>query len=413
MDSFDELLQGDAFRDDPYPVYARLRADCPVYWSERWGCWVLTRHADVVSVIQDFRRFSNRDRVTNVIKQRHSASFLKEIRPLLEHFQQGLINTDPPDHTRLRRLIQKAFAPAALEALKPGIRELVTGLCSRYAGAGRMDLVRDLAFPLPIQVVAELLGVPAAMGEQLKSWSVSILEFQAVPNAEPETILRSQSALLEMRGYFRDLVESRRRLPRGDLVSELVRAEEGGDQLSTEELLSTGVSLLVAGHETTTNLIASAAYLLLRHPDQLAQIRRDCSLLPGAVEEALRYESPLQRLGRTVLEDVNLDGRPVRRGQTVLSMLGAANRDPAVFVAPERFDIQRRSSRHLAFGQGIHFCLGAALARIEAPLALEALLLRFPNLRLERSKLAWNSGVMRGLKELPIRFDDPGAPAGH
>jgi cytochrome P450 len=205
-----------------------------------------------------------------------------------------------------------------------------------------------------------------------------------------------------MRGHFRDLVETRRRRPEGDLISELVRAEEQGDRLSNEELLSTGVSLLVAGHETNTNLIASAVYLLLRHPNQLAELKRNPAGMPGALEEVLRFESPLQRLGRTVLEDIAIDGHEIGKGQTVLSLLGAANRDPGMFPEADRFDIRRTPNKHLAFGHGSHFCLGAALARIEAPIALEVLFDRFPEIRLAREELEWNSGVMRGLRELPL-----------
>ena len=400
--AFDATTNSPAFRDNPYPFYAALRESDPVHWCEPWGCWVLTRYADITAVLQQPELYSNRGRVTNTIQREYPAEFLQRIQPLLKHFAQGLINSDPPDHTRLRKLTQKAFIPRTLEILRPKIETLVTellGNCAAAAKSGRFDLVKEFAYPLPVQVIAEMLGVPPGMRETFKHWSHTILQFQAVPRADQETILVSQKALVEMRGYLAEVTEDRRKNPTDDLLGELVRVEEEGSRLTREELLSTGVSLLVAGHETTTNLIGSAAWLLLTNPAQREALMSNPALYPPMVEEALRYESPLQRLGRTTMRDSVIAGTPIKLGQTVLTLLGAANRDPAQFAAAEQFDLARKDNKHIAFGSGIHFCLGAALARLEAPIALRALFARFPRLAPASDKYEWHSGVMRGLKE--------------
>lgn len=402
MSVFDQAVGTTGFRNDPYPTYHAVRAADPVHWSEAWGCWVLTRHADVVATLQDPETFSSRGRVTNVIERTYPSAFLQQTRPLLDHFKQGLINADPPDHTRLRRLIQKTFLPRTLERLRPRVESVVNDLLDAIPPEAEADLVRDLTHPLPVIVIAELLGVPREMRDQFKRWSAEILEFQAVPRADPAVVLRSQTALLECRSYLRTVVEERRRSPREDLLSDLARVEEAGDCLSEEELMSTGVALLVAGHETTTNLIASALYLLLRHPEELARLRTHPELLPAAIEETLRFESPLQRVGRTATRDVRIGERQIRRGDSVLALLGAANRDPEAFPEPDRFDIGRSPNRHVAFGSGPHFCIGAALARLEAPIALAAVRRRWPDLRLGTGPFEWNSGVMRGLRSLPV-----------
>ena len=402
MNAFDAAVNSDGFRNDPYPFYARLRESDPVHWCEPWGCWVLTRYADICAVLQDHATFSNRGRVTNTIQREYPGEFLQRIQPLLSHFAQGLINSDPPDHTRLRRLIQKAFIPKTLEILRPKIETLVAELLGNVAGRPSFDLIHEFAYPLPVQVIAEMLGVPPSMRETFKEWSYTILQFQAVPRADQATILVSQKALVEMRGYLAEVVADRRKNPTDDLLGELVRVEEEGTRLSHEELLSTGVSLLVAGHETTTNLIANATYLLLKNPAQRELLMANPALYAPTVEEALRCEAPLQRLGRSVLKTSTVGGKTIEEGKTVLSLVGAANRDPGQFAAPDKFDITRRDNKHIAFGSGIHFCLGAALARLEAPIALKALFGQHPKLHLASETVEWHSGVMRGPKELRV-----------
>ncbi len=401
---FDEAIGTTEFRDDPYPYYRELQEAEPLHWCEPWGCWVLSRYADIAPVIQDYKRFSNRARVTNVIRREFPESFLEKIQPLLQHFGQGLINVDPPDHTRLRKLVQKTFLPKTLERLKPHIQAIVDELLDQVVPTGKIEIVRDLAYPLPVTVIAELLGVPTDMRQQFKELSGTILEFQAMPRPEEATILRSQEALIELRSYLDEVARERRQNPRDDLMTQLVSVEEEGDRLSHEELLSTSVGLLVAGHETTTNLITSAVWLFLRHGIDTAKLAEDPSLMETAIEEVLRFESPLQRLGRTVIEDCQLHGTTIRSGETLFSLLGAANRDPSQFDQPNTLNIHRSPNRHLAFGHGVHFCLGAPLARIEAPIALKTLFTRLPEVKLATDQVRWNSGVMRGIKRLPLTF---------
>lgn len=265
-----------------------------------------------------------------------------------------------------------------------------------------MDVVADLAYPLPVTVIAALLGVPRADREKFKRWSAIIMEFQAVPLPTADAVLRSQAGIVELRHYLREVAAERRQDPREDVISELATLELDGDRLAEDELLSTCVTLLVAGHETTTNLIASATWLLLRHPEQLARLRAEPALMPSAIEEVLRFESPLHRVGRTALRDTEIAGTQIRKGETVFLMLAAANRDPVQFPEADTFDIARSPNKHIAFGHGIHFCLGAALARLEALIALKVLFDRWPQARLTGEPLHWHSGVMRGLKHLPL-----------
>jgi pimeloyl-[acyl-carrier protein] synthase len=388
--------------DNPYPIYDALREAGRVYYSPTWKCWVLSHYQDIASVLFDPARFSSRGRVTNVIQREFPESFLEQIKPLFHHYSRGVINLDPPDHTRLRRLVQKAFLPRTLERLVPEIHAIVRELLAAATERGAVDLVADLAYPLPVSVIAEMLGVPREDRGKLKRWSGIIMEFQAVPLPTQESILRSQAAIVEMRDYLRHIVRQRRAEPRDDVISELATAEIEGDRLAEDELLSTCLTLLVAGHETTTNLIASAAWLLLRHRDQLERLRANPALMSTTIEEALRFESPLHRVGRTALADTSVAGAEIRKGETVFLLLASANRDPAQFPNANTFDLQRTPNKHIAFGHGIHFCLGAALARLEAPIALNAIFAQWPNARLTGEPLHWHSGVMRGLERLPL-----------
>jgi cytochrome P450 len=302
----------------------------------------------------------------------------------------------------MRRLLQKTFLPRTLERLAAEIHRTTRELLDAAEARGSMDLVADLAYPLPVTVIAELLGVPRQDREQLKRWSATIMEFQAVPLPTQEAILRSQAGIVEMRSYLAEIARDRRMRPREDLISELVALEIDGDRLAEDELLSTCLTLLVAGHETTTNLIGSALWLLLRHPAQRSRLRAEPALMPSAIEEVLRFESPLHRVGRTALSDIEISGAKIRKGETVFLLLASANRDPAQFTAPDAFDIARTPNKHIAFGYGIHFCLGAALARLEAPAAVNAVLDRWPDARVRDEPMPWHSGVMRGLKRLPV-----------
>ena len=399
------LLAAPDLVDDPYPTYKRLREEAPVLWSERVNGWVLTRYDDVTATFNDSARFKNGGRfepVFDAVDSTHRAEFA----PMRKHYHYGVIGADPPDHTRLRGLIQKAFAPRALEAMRAPVQAIVDAHLDGVANSGGMDVVRDLANPLPVIVIAQMMGVPPADSTLFKHWSDDVMRFQSGGRASLDDMRISQHALFEFRAYLQALFAQRRADPRDDLISALVQAEEQGDRLNEEELLATCVTLLVAGHETTTNLIANGLLALLRNPGQLALLRADPGLIGGAVEEMLRYDTSLQRNRRIVGEDLELRGQHMRKGQFVMQVIGAANRDPAVFADPDRFDITRNPNPHIGFGRGIHFCLGAPLARIEAPLAIQSLLKRFPDMRLDGDQLDWRRevGALRSLRSLAVRW---------
>jgi hypothetical protein len=387
-----------AFRADPYPTYRELRSQAPVYRHPIFRSWVLTRYADVEAVLRD-PGFSV-DRMQLPLfrllrRARRESEFVRAI-------ERDLLMLDPPEHTRLRGLVSRAFTPRAVERLRPRIEEIVSGLLERAAGRGELELVRDLAYPLPVTVIAELLGVPAADHERFKRWSdelTALLDpLQARGGLRP-----ARAAFEELSAYFRAVFAERRRAPRDDLVSALVGVDDGGDRLSEIELLSLCMLLLGAGHETTTSLIGNAVVALLRHPAERKRFQDDPGLAEGAVEELLRFDSPVQVTDRVAREPREIGGCRIRPGQLVGLVLGAANRDPEVFPEPDRLDLGRRENRHLAFGQGAHFCLGAQLARLEARVALARLFERFPDLRGDPERVEWRrSIVLRGPLRVPL-----------
>lgn len=408
---YDDLLTDPGFFADPYPAYARLRAEAPVWWSEAWGGWVLTRHADAAAVLADPRRFSSAGRVGYLLDGL-SAAERGGLALLDRHYQVGLAHADPPQHTRLRALLIRAFTPRMVEQLRPRVQALVDGLLDAALPAGAMDVIADLAYPLPAVVIAELIGAPAADRDRLRDWALGVNElFAGGGRTSMERALRAQGALEEMHAYIAELAAERRAAPRDDLLSALVAAEGSGEALSQAELVSTVVTLFVAGHETTTNLLGNGLLALMRHPAQLARLRADPGLAEGAVEELLRYDTPVQRGWRLAAEAVAVGGARIAAGAMVLPMLGAANRDPAQFPDPDALDLTRRPGRHFGFGHGIHYCLGAPLARLEVAAALTALLRRAPDLRLAPgARLAWRQDVaLRGLEALPVVWGAPPA----
>jgi len=385
---------------NPYPLYHQLRREEPVHWSELMEAWVCTRYEDIVAVLRDPRFSADRRRARSRFVQA-AAEMEQNAGPLFQ--AQTMLTSDPPQHTRLRGLVNKAFTPRRVEALRVHIQEIVDGLLDAVRDKRELDVIWDLGYPLPVIVIAELLGVPAEHREQFKHWSDGIVGTLGAPFASPEVQQRAMESAIGLAGYFRDVIDERRRAPKDDLISALIAAEEQGQALSEEELLATLVLLLVAGNETTTNLIGNGTLALLRHPDQLERLRNDPSIAESAVEELLRYDSPVQATGRVAMEDVEVGGTVVQEGQVAFLLLGAANRDPAVFAEPDRLDLTRQDNRHVAFGYGIHFCLGAPLARVEAQVALPSLLRRFPDLRLAAEELDWSGGlILRGLKRLPV-----------
>lgn len=384
-----------AFAEDPYPFYARLRSEDPVHYIPRIKFWWVTAYPLAAQILQD-KRFGNAVPTERISTLPPQYARLAQIPP-------SMVFRDPPDHTRLRGLVNKAFTPRVVESLRPHIARIAAGLLDTVQRRAEMDLVADFAFHLPAIVIAELLGVPVADRERFKAWSNAIIQSMGVEATEAvrQSGMDANLALLD---YFADLLARRRRQRGPGILNQLILAEDDGHRLSEGELLSTCILLLIAGHETTANLLGTGTLLLLQHPVQLALLRRRPDLIHSAVEELLRMTSPAQRFSRFPGEDVEIGGKLIRRGEPVSVVLAAANRDPAVFPDPERLDITRSHNPHLAFGRGIHFCLGAPLARVEAEIGFLALLERLPNLALAGEPV-WNRGmVVRGLKELPVRF---------
>jgi len=379
--------------EDPYPVYHRLRAEDPVHLSAA-GVWVLSRYDDVALALRDVR-FGRRG-FQELITARFGGP----------GFGQSMLLQDPPDHTRLRALVSKAFTPRAIEGLRRQIESMVDGLLDAATDRGEMDLIADLAYPLPAGVICEMLGVPQRDRDRLREWSTDIARsLDALIVSDPEVIARAKAAGVAIREYFQRLVAERRRAPRADILSALIAAEEAGDRLSTDELFATVILLFLAGHETTANLIGNGVLALLRHPAELARLRGDPTLIESAVEELLRYDCPVQRVSRLTTADVVIGDRTIPSGSLVLALLAAANRDPAYFLEPDRLDLGRRDNRHLAFGSGIHFCLGAPLARLEGRIVFAALLRRCPRLDLAADRVEWRQTfALRALVTLPIRL---------
>jgi len=400
---FDDLLTSEQFENNPYPIYRQLREEAPVYWSDSWGCWILTRYQDVVATLQDHKRFTSLGRLTATFDL--TDDLRERVAPLIRHYSQGLINVDPPDHTRMRNLLNMAFAPRTMRQLEDYVSDIVERLLDDVQDKGAMDIIWDFSYLLPVTVIAHLMGVPQEDHPKFKEWSSRIIEFMTTPKPSPEVLLRSQDNLLALQQFFRDVARERKAEPRDDVITALVTVEQEGERLTEEEMVSTCVTLLIGGHETTTYLVASGMLALLKHPEQMAMLKADPDLITSAVEEMLRWEGPFQRNRRLAVEDVVLNDQQIRKGDLVMQMQGAANRDPAVFDHPEDFDIKRQPNRHVAFGYGPHFCLGAALARMEAPAAINALLRRFQNIDLATDRLTWTNTVFRGLKELPVHFE--------
>jgi cytochrome P450 len=383
---------------DPYPFYRQLRETDPVYLSPL-GIWILTRYDDCVTSLRDPR--FGRDGFEAILAAQYGEESETGRLP------RSMLFRDPPDHTRLRSLVNRAFTPRVIEGMRLRIRGLVDGLLDRVQAQGRMDVIADLAYPLPVTVICEMLGVPAGDHEQIKEWSADIvrsLDAIGIPS-EQSIVERGRVARGGLADYFRALLPERRRHPREDLLSSLLAAEQQGDRLTEGELLATCVLLFIAGHETTVNLIGNGLLALLRHPVELERLRREPALIGSAVEELLRYDSPVQRTARITNAEVELGGKTIPPGAFVVSVIGAANRDPAHFPDPDRLDVARADNRHIAFGFGIHFCLGAPLARLEGQLALGTLLRRAPRLCLATSSLEWReSSTLRGLRALPVEL---------
>jgi cytochrome P450 len=386
-----------AFVADPYPTYHRLRAEDPVHHSPL-GFWVLTRYEDVVASLRDPRLA--KEAIASVIATRFGIEAPAGI-------GLSMLDRDPPDHTRLRGLVSKAFTPRVVEGLRPRVQQIVDGLLAAVEDRHAMDLIEEFAYPIPVIVICEMLGVPVADHERFKGWSLDTARGLDAIMLPPQSDVsrRAGAARTALADYFRDLIAERRKSPREDLLSALIAAEEAGDKLSENELLATCILLLIAGHETTVNLLGNGILALLRHPDQLRLLRENPGLIGSAVEELLRYDGPVQRTARVPSTAVTIGGRTIEAGEMVMPFLGAANRDPAQFPDPDRLDITRGDTRHVGFGLGIHFCLGAPLARIEGQIAIGTLLRRLPKLALAVERPEYrHSLTLRGLQSLPVAF---------
>ncbi len=394
---------------DPWPLYAELRRSQPVQWNPR-GFWVLARHADCLAVLRDRRASADSSHLDpDKVPQGFASSRTREraidqVVADAEHDNRPFLFRDPPDHTRLRGLVAKAFTPRMVEGLRPRVLAIVDELVDRGLELGRIDAVADFTYPLPVRIICEMLGVPTADRDTFQQWSAALARGLDPEFLLTEEVLQARSdALLAFAQYFFALLADRRRHPGDDLLSGLAQVEEAGDTLSEGELLSTAILLLVAGHETTVNLIAGGLLALLEHPAQLERVRRDPKVTPSAVEELLRYVSPVQLTGRSMIEDLPAGGVTLRRGEFVLLLLGSANRDPEAFELPEALDVTRADNRHLGFGFGIHHCLGAPLARLEAQVAIPRLLRRARAVDLAADTVAYRENVvLRGLAALPL-----------
>ncbi|WP_129307794.1 cytochrome P450 [Streptomyces sp. L2] len=389
-----------AFVADPYPAYAELRARGRVIRYEPSDQWLVPHHADVSALLRDRRlgrtyqhRFSHEDfgRTAPPPEQ-------EPFHTLNDH---GMLDLEPPDHTRIRRLVSKAFTPRTVERLRPYVHTLADELVASLVAAGGGDLLTDVAEPLPVAVIAEMLGIPEADRAQLRPWSGDICGMYEL-NPSEETAAKAVRASVEFSDYLRELIAARRKEPGDDLISGLIAAYDEGERLTEQEMISTAVLLLNAGHEATVNATTNGWWALFRNPAQLAALRADHSLVPSAVEELLRYDTPLQLFERWVLDDIEIDGTTIPRGSEIAMLFGSANHDPAVFERPHRLDLTRRDNPHISFSAGIHYCIGAPLARVELAASMTALLVKAPNLTLTEEPERRPNFVMRGLKGLRV-----------
>ncbi|MDE0653255.1 MAG: cytochrome P450 [bacterium] len=409
-EAVEAALHPPSFTTDPYPVYARLRDEAPVYWSPYFGQWLVSRGELVVEIARTWEIFSSVGWDSFFLSQLPD-DLRPQIPTVIDHFRTVNISTqDPPVHTRLRRLLSKAFTPRRVAMLEDKVRARAERLLDDLGdgdgdGVVGFDLIESLAYPLPVAVIGELYGVGDSDHADLKRWSKAVVAYTGSSVAHPDLAKELDVALAEFRAYLRALVVERRQRPRDDLLSDLVDAVDGGDRLNEDELVATSINLLFAGHETTTNLIGNGTLSLLRHPDQLATLRRQPELLPGAVEELLRYDSPVQRVRRITTCDILIGGREIPKGTPVTAFLGSANRDPEQWDRPDELDVTRPDVFPMSFGGGPHYCIGAALARLEGRVAFEMLFDRFDELHLaEDFQNRWHPNVaFRGLVELPLR----------
>lgn len=399
-------LYSHAHKANPFPTYARMRADAPI--CQELGLhgegkiWVITRYADVQAVLLDHKRFVKNWRNTRTPAELAQLQPPSELDNLLS---QHMLNMDGADHLRLRTLVNKAFGARIIQQVRGRVQQIADELIAAFPANGETDLIDAYAFPLPIVVIAELLGIPAADRDRFRLWSNAFI----APSLNEAEWQATEKLLREFVAYLGQVFAQRRQAPRDDLISALVQAEEAGDKLSEPELYAMVILLIVAGHETTVNLIGNGVLALLQNPEQLRQLREQPALMESAVEEFLRYCGPVERATfRFAAEDLELDGQLIRRGDPVLPVLLSANHDETAFAAADQLDLTRTNNRHLGFGHGVHYCVGAPLARLEGQIAIQTLIQRLPHLRLAApvDSLTWTTvPIMRGLKHLPVMWN--------
>ena len=392
------LLEPDVLAN-PYPLYHKLRSEDPVHWDRFLHTWVVTRYSDVLNVLHSF----SADRTPT--PEQLTAMGLSGLNPIAKVMVKQMLFMDAPAHTRLRGLASVAFTPQRVGVLRGHIQEIADHLLDRAQTRGKMDIIADFAAPMPAIVTAEMLGVPTEDHVDLKKWSADFAEMLGNFQHNPDRIPRVLESTNNLTTYFRGAISKMREHPREGLIHSFMTAELNGDRLTEEEIIANCIVTMVGGQETTTNLIGNGLLTLMRNPEQLAQLRDNPSLIPSAVEELLRYESPSQHTGRIARQDVQVGSKQIRKGQAVMAIMAAANRDPERFSEPDRLILDRSDNKHLAFGWSSHFCFGAPLARMEGQIAFETILRRLPNLEIVPGSLTWrdNSGL-RGLTALPVTF---------
>lgn len=398
-----KVLFGDEILQDPYPTYARLHQEGPLHYVDvggKWAVWSIFSHAECSTIAKDPRCSAKRaQQMLSLLPPGRQSEFSE----LARMFSLWLIFMDPPEHTRLRKLLNKGFSPQVIEALRPQVEAIADRMLKPLQRGSEVELMHQFANPLPVRVILEMMGLPQEMHDKFADWSRAIAEFRGSPVRTLDQARAAQDALVALRDYFQEIVAERKRNKGNDLISLLIDIEEEGEVLTEEELYAQCTALLFAGHETTRNLIGNGVYTLLQHPQETAELRDNPEMIRSAVEEILRFESPVQFTARVLKEDIEICGQHIPKKWTIFCMLGAANRDPKQFEEPNRLNLKRLNNQHLAFSAGPHFCIGSQLARLEGQVALSQLVRRFPEMKLVGPRPEWASTFgLRGLKSLSV-----------
>lgn len=398
----DEVLSPERV-DDPYPYFAELREHDPVHYNEKYRAWFIHRYDDVLAALKDFDRFSS-DRIRPVFNTKLTDAQRAERGPIYDILGEWIVFRDPPDHTRLRKLVSRAFTPRAVESWRPRIHAVLDQMLDEVADRRDVEFIHDFAYPIPAVIVAEMLGVPPADHDRFKGWSDDLMVLVFGARGLDDRRARATQGLKDMSAYIEGMIREFRKKPADNLISALIQAQEGGDELSDHEIVANCVLFLFGGHETTTNLIGNGTLMLLRHPHELAKLRAEPDLIKPAVEEILRYDGPSKMEVRRAADAIDVRGKTIGAGDMVYLVQAAANRDPSVFADPDRFDIEREPNQHIGFGFGIHFCLGASIARLEGNIVLDALIKRFAKIELTGDPEWIPTMLSRGMSKLPLRL---------